>query len=84
MNLEQQQLAFILRQVADSAEPVEEDILLAGLRLAFRHEGITRADAEAVLRKAEDLGWIVGTYDQLRGRVWTVTLTGKLKRTQLK
>gem|GEM_PF-2775958 len=71
-------LQYLLRQLHDG-EPWQEEVIVAGLRLAFRHKALTRAEAMQIIQAAEDHGWITGLNDPLRGRLWSITAKGRLK-----
>lgn len=83
MRLGQQINAHILRALLRADQTVTEDFIHGVIRGGFMHVTFTEGDLGAYVTGCEGHGWIAGTNDELLGKVWALTPSGKIKAQQL-
>lgn len=75
------ELQFLLKALAcHGEEPMEDGALKDALSLRFR---CPAGDVALVIARAQELGLIVGTSDDVLGTVWALTQRGQTKAAQL-
>lgn len=59
-------------------QPMPDSALRNTLLLGFRHEGITRTQADAAVRDLDAEGYLIGLKDDLTGETnWSLTAKGE-------
>jgi hypothetical protein len=78
-----QRLILLALNAADGM-PLPETALVAAVQIASRPDEPTFGDVNEALRDAEGRRWVTGLSDELTGKTWTLTESGKHKARQLR
>lgn len=83
MRTKLQRLILLALNACDGM-PMPEDALVAAVQMGARPAEPTGDDVVEALRDARDKGWVEGLSEDLVGRSWALTTSGKHKARQVR